>query len=127
LGGSRSVRNGPPTTPEEPATVASEQPKTLKENLRDLWELLLSYARQEIRDPLQGLGRYIGWGLLGSVTLSLGIVLIGLAGLRLMQEEADTVFDGNWSFAPYFILLAYTVLVMFLAYLKITREPKRRT
>jgi hypothetical protein len=44
-----------------------------------------------------------------------------------MQEEADTVFDGNWSFVPYFILFAYTVLVMYLAYLKISREPKRRT
>lgn len=107
--------------------MASEQPKTIKENLRDLWELLLSYARQEIRDPLRGLGRYIGWGLLGSMTVSLGIVLIGLAGLRLMQEEADTVFDGNWSFVPYFILFVYTVLVMYLAYLKISREPKRRT
>jgi hypothetical protein len=106
--------------------VARTEQKTVTENIRDLWELLLAYARQEMVDPLKGLGRYIGWGVGGSLFLGLGLVLLALGGLRALQTETGDVFDGNWSFAPYLIVFVVLVAVLVFTASRITREPKRR-
>lgn len=106
--------------------MARAEQKSLTENLRDLWELLIAYARQELVDPLKGLGRAIGWGIGGSVFLGLGIVLLALGGLRALQTETGDAFDGNWSFAPYLIVFVVLVVVAVLAASRIPKEPDRR-
>lgn len=105
--------------------MARAEQKTLTENLRDLWELLIAYARQELVDPLKGLGRAVGWGVGGSVFLGLGIVLLGLGGLRALQTETGDVFDGNWSFAPYLIVFVVLVVIVVIAASRIPKEPDR--
>ncbi len=67
--------------------------------------MLLAYAKQETVDPLKGLARYVAWGVLGSLCLGVGTVLLALAGLRVLQDETGTTFTGNWSWAPYAIVL----------------------
>jgi hypothetical protein len=106
--------------------VATSEQKSVMDNLRDLWQLLIAYARQEMVDPLKGLGRYIGWGVGGSMFLGLGFVLLGLGGLRALQTETGDVFDGNWTFAPYLIVFVVLVVVLIITATRITREPKRR-
>jgi hypothetical protein len=32
-------------------------------------------------------------------------VFLGLAGLRALQSETDTALTGNWSWAPYAIMM----------------------
>jgi hypothetical protein len=106
--------------------VATSEQKSVTENIRDLWQLLIDYARQEMVDPLKGLGRFVGWGLGGSLLLGLGFILLGLSGLRALQTETGDVFDGNWTFAPYLIVFAGLVLIIVVTALRITKQPKRR-
>lgn len=79
--------------------------KSTREIVAELWELLVAYFRQETIVPLQALGRYVGYGVLGAFLFGLGVVFLTLAGLRALQEETGTTFTGNWSWAPYGIVV----------------------
>ena len=77
--------------------------------------MLRSYFVQETVGPLRGLGRYVLFGLIGAVGVSLGVVFAALALVRVLQAETD-VFNANWSFVPHvagaaFLLLAIAALV----------------
>lgn len=71
----------------------------------ELWDLVRAYVKQETVVPLKGLARWVGLGLAGSFCLGIGTVLLVLAGLRALQTTSGDAFDGNWSFAPYLIVL----------------------
>ena len=81
----------------------------------ELWELVVTYARQETIAPIKGLGRFLAFGLAGSVLLGIGLVLLALAGLRALQTEFGRPFEGNWSWGPYAIVLVACVGVAGLA------------
>ena len=78
----------------------------------ELWDLVRAYAMQETVEPMKGLGRYAGFGIGGSVLLSTGLVLLMVGGLRALQTETGDTFTGNWSWAPYVIVLVGTTLVI---------------
>lgn len=78
----------------------------------ELWDLVRAYAKQETVEPMKGLGRYAAFGVAGSVLLSVGLILLLLGGLRALQTQTGTTFDGNWSWAPYLIALAGTGIVI---------------
>ena len=78
---------------------------------RDLWELLVAYAKQETVEPLRGVGRYILFGVAGALLLGAGSVELAVAGLRALQTETGSTFTGSWSWAPYSIVLVAVVLV----------------
>jgi flagellar biosynthesis protein FliQ len=105
--------------------VARAGSKGTVQTIRDLWELLVGYARQETVDPLKSLGRSLGWGVLGSVLVSLSVVFGGLAVLRLLQAETD-VFDGNLSWLPYLVVAVLMLAVTALAVMAISRAAQRR-
>jgi formate/nitrite transporter FocA (FNT family) len=73
--------------------------------LGEVKDLIVAYAKQETIEPIKSLGRYIAMGMAGSMLLSVGLVLLVLAGLRALQTETGSTFDGNWSFAPYLIVV----------------------
>lgn len=72
----------------------------------DLWDLVRAYAKQETIEPIKGIGRFVAFGLAGSLLLGIGAVLLALAVLRALQGETGSALDGNWSFAPYLLTLA---------------------
>lgn len=72
--------------------------------LFDLKELIVAYVKQETIEPIKGLGRFLAFGLLGSFLLSVGTLMLVLAGLRALQTETGTMFAGNFSWAPYFVV-----------------------
>jgi formate-dependent nitrite reductase membrane component NrfD len=78
----------------------------------ELWDLVRAYAKQETVEPMKGLGRYAAFGVAGSALLSVGLILLLLGGLRALQTQTGTTFDGNWSWAPYLIALAGTGIVI---------------
>ena len=69
---------------------------------------------------MRGLGRYLAWGLAGSVLMSIGAISLVLSGMRALQTEVD-VFDGNWSFVPYLLAAVALGLVIAWAAYGITR------
>lgn len=89
---------------------------------RELYDLVVAYTRQETTEPLRGLGRYIGFGALGSVLIALGSTLLVVGVLRVLQTETSTTFTGNWSWVPYLLTLLVAALVIALAVVGITRS-----
>jgi len=103
--------------------VAEEQSKSgLISDGRELVDLLKNYARQETVGPLKGVGRYLAFGIAGSVLLALSVVLLTLALLRALQTETGSVFTGSLNWIPYLITLLFVVLVAFLATRAILRD-----
>lgn len=97
--------------------------KALPAQVAELWDLVRAYAKQETVEPIKGLGRSAAFGLLGSVLLSIGLVTMMLGGLRALQTETGTTFEGNWSWAPYLIaLVGSAILIMLL--MRATRKRK---
>jgi hypothetical protein len=92
---------------------------------RELLQLVIEYLKQETIEPLKGLGRFLLWGVMGSFALGIGAVLLLLAGLRALQTETGSAFDGNLTFVPYLIVLAAAVVVAVLASTRIGAEKRR--
>ncbi|MDP1820001.1 MAG: hypothetical protein Q8K58_08950 [Acidimicrobiales bacterium] len=107
----------------DPAGGSSpSQGKTIPEIGTELWELASAYAKQETIDPLKGLGRFLGYGVFGSVLLGIGVCLLLLSGLRALQTETSTTFTGNWSWAPYLIVAVVGSALIALALLRVSRR-----
>ncbi|MGH9063334.1 MAG: hypothetical protein ACRDZQ_12955 [Acidimicrobiales bacterium] len=91
----------------------------------ELWELVLAYLKQETLQPIKGLGRYVAFGVAGSVVGAIGLVLLDLAGLRAMQEETGTTFQGAHSWMPYAVCAVGTLVIVALAGLRVVRGGGR--
>ena len=101
--------------------------KTAKRNeLLDTVELIKAYVQQETVDPLKGAARWMGFGLAGAVAIGLGVFLLMLGLLRLLQTEAASTFDGNWSWAPYAITLVVSGGIGALAASRIRKQTLQR-
>lgn len=93
----------------------SEQARSLPDLFGELKELVVGYARQETVEPIKGLGRYLAFGVAGSILVGTGLGLGVLALLRALQTETGTRFDGNLSWAPYGIVALACVVLIVLA------------
>lgn len=81
----------------------------------DLWEMVVAYLKQETIEPLKRLGGFLKYGVVGAAVLSMGLVMLAVAGLRALQTETGSTFRGNWSWAPYGITLVGCAVVIALA------------
>ncbi len=97
---------------------------SVKETIRDLWKLLVSYAKQETIDPLRNLGRYLAFGLGGMALITLGVFFLGLAVLRAMQSMTGDLFSGFWSWVPYLVVVLGFAGVIAFVLSRISRELK---
>ena len=102
-----------------------EQDKSIPQVVTELKELTISYAKQETIDPLKGLGRFVAYGVGGSLVLAMGLGMLGLAGLRALQTETGSTFTGNWSWVPYIITTAVLGLVAALAIFQISKDGRQ--
>jgi hypothetical protein len=77
----------------------------LPELAMELRDLVVTYVKEQTLVPLQQLGRYIGFGLGGSLLLGFGVVFLAMSGLRALQTETGDAFTGDWSWVPYLIVI----------------------
>ena len=91
------------SSPASPAPEHRSPP--LPQLVTELRDLVVSYLKQQTLVPLQQLGRYIGFGLAGSLLLGFGVVFLAMSGLRALQEETGDTFTGDWSWVPYVIVI----------------------
>ena len=103
--------------------MANEEQNGLVGEAKDLFKLVQDYAKQETVEPLKGLARYVGFGVAGSLMMTIGLVLLVLAGLRALQTQTGSALDGNWSGAPYLIMVVVAALIIGLAARAIVRDP----
>jgi len=93
----------------------------------DFFQLVLDYAKQETLGPLKSLGRFVAYGVAGSMAITLGAVLLLLAVLRALQTETGSTFTGNLRSLPYLITVAGAVAIMVLAAWRIKKGPAARS
>lgn len=89
----------------------AQSDKSLPTLAGELWELVVAYAKQETIQPLKRLGRFLGYGVPGALLFGTGLVLLAIGGLRALQTETGTTLTGNWSWAPYGILLVASAAI----------------
>ena len=85
--------------------------KSLPTQIGELWRLVLAYFRQETVEPVRNLGRFVFFGVAGSLLLGLGLVLLLLAALRALQTETGPHMRGHWSWLPYVIMLVVSLVL----------------
>jgi hypothetical protein len=93
----------------------------------DVFQLIVDYVKQETLEPLKGLGRFILFGVAGSVALAAGLVILAVALLRVLQGETGTTFAGNLSWLPYVICAVVAIGVGAVAVVAIGKGQARRS
>ncbi len=97
----------------------------LRSSGNETLQLVIDYVKQETLDPLKGLGRFIVFGVAGSVALAIGLVILSVAFLRFLQTETGSTFQGNWSWVPYLICTVVVVAVAAVAVKAVSRGQGR--
>jgi len=92
----------------------------------DAFKLTIDYLKQEALEPLKGLGRFLAWGVAGSLAIAVGILLLLVGVLRLLQAETGTALTGDWSWVPYFSVSLLGLGVAAVAGWRITAGPGQR-
>lgn len=112
MASTRSTRKPSPTAPARPGPPKRTGDKGVATVVSELWALTVDYAKQEIKDPLTGLVSYVAWGVATMLLVGVGSILLAIGALRALQTETGSTFTGNWSWAPYGIVLAGSVVVL---------------
>ncbi|HEX5586146.1 MAG TPA: hypothetical protein VFZ17_02465, partial [Acidimicrobiia bacterium] len=94
-----------PTASERGPGAGAGRNVPIPQLVTELRELVVAYVKQETLVPLKSLGRWVGFGLGGSLLLGFGVVFLAMSGLRALQDETGDTFTGNWSWVPYLIVV----------------------
>jgi hypothetical protein len=76
----------------------------IQRDLDEARDAASDYVREQTVEPVRQLGRYLKFGCLGSIFLSIGGVLVLVGLLRLLQTSSS-VFTGHLSWLPYLIIV----------------------
>ena len=106
-------------------TMAHEN-RGLKADFDGLVSTLRAYVKQEPLGPIRGLGRYLGFGLAGTVCFAVAEVFLVVGVVRVLQTTT-TAFRNNLSFIPYLAGVVTSVAFIWLAVLALKRDGKRHT
>jgi hypothetical protein len=93
--------------------------------VREVFDLVVAYAKQETVDPIKALGRFVVFGLAGSAAVATGLVLLGIALLRALQTETGTVFRGRLTWVPYLVVAGAAIVVLGIAAQRILKGRPR--
>ena len=120
--------------PQRPQTSGQQPP--LPAVLNDLWETILTYAKQQTLDPFRQLGKYIGFGVAGGLFIALGGVFLALGVLRAFQVElggrrgvvvvGHGHLAGNLAWVPYGVAGVLCAVAAVILASRIPRIPPER-
>ena len=101
-------------------SLLKKDEKSLPTLVSELWQLIVTYVKQETIGSLKALGPFLKWGVIGAALLAIGVPLLALALLRGAQTA--NAFAGHLSFVPYLIVLAALGVAMFLLGRQISKK-----
>ncbi len=93
------------TTSRAGASPSGARPPSLPQLVLELRDLVIAYFKQEAIAPLKSLLRYVAFGVGGAILLGFGALFLGVGALRVLQTETNGTFAGDWSWAPYLIVV----------------------
>lgn len=93
----------------------------------ELWDMVVSYLKQETLVPMQGLGRFVAFGVVGSFVLAIGVIILMVGCLRGLQTETGDLFSGSWTWLPYFISATVGVAVVGMSAAAVLSSARRRS
>lgn len=99
----------------------------IKQSTSDAVSLVVRYLKQETLTVVKALRGYVLFGILGSLVLTVGVVLLLVAFLRLLQTETAPTLSGNLSWLPYVIVCVAAILVIGLCVWLIMKGARRRS
>ena len=99
---------------------SSERNKTDDKNAAEILETVLKYVKTETLKPIRGAGRWIGFGLVAALMLSIGLVLGALGILRLVQTSG-LGNSNSWSWLTYVVALLVCTAAFFFAISRIRK------
>lgn len=76
---------------------------SLQRDLQEIRGLVERYIKEETIQPVKEMGRFIAFGVLGSLFVGFGTTLLLIGALRFLQEQFP-VLDGSLSWLPYLIV-----------------------
>ena len=98
-----------------------------QQTIRELKELVIAYTKQETLDPLKGLGRYVAYGVLGALLIGTGVMFLAIGALRALEgDHRGPHFTGNWSWAPYAIVVLGALAIASVSWLVGTKRNTKR-
>lgn len=98
-----------------------------KSQASEFIELLIGYVKQETIGPIGRLGRYIAFGLAGSILVSIGVVLVIVGFLRLLQTETGSALTGHLSWLPYVFAALLGLIVVAVAVFGVVKKRDTRS
>ena len=96
-----------------------------QQDVRELKDLVIAYAKQETVEPLKGLGRYVGYGLAGALLMGTGVCFLAIGLLRALQGNRGWLFHGNWSWMPYAIDVILLIVIAALVWLSRSKRSEK--
>jgi len=96
-----------------------------QQDVRELKDLVIAYAKQETVDPLKGLVRYVGYGLGGALLIGTGVCFLAIGMLRALQGNRGWLFHGNWSWMPYAIDVVLLIVIAGLVWMSRSRRSDK--
>jgi hypothetical protein len=100
--------------------------KSPAQQIQELRDLVVGYAKQETVDPLKNLGRWVGFGVGGALAIAVGTIFIGIALLRFLQTSPWEWINGtgNSRWLPYVVVIIFYAVVAFVAWRVGTRRNR---
>lgn len=97
----------------------------MRRDVDELKKLFVRYVKDETIQPLKDLGRFVLWGVAGSVFVAFGAVLLLLGSLRFLQEQFP-VLNGTLSWLPYLIVAVLCLGVLALTTWRVVSGAAKR-
>jgi Putative Actinobacterial Holin-X, holin superfamily III len=110
---------------------------------KELVQLSIGYVKQETKEPLSGIARYLQYGIIAAVFITFGLVLLLLGLLRGLQTAFayervkaasdgklvtdNGTFSGGWSWVPYLLSVVGCLVVLGVIFLALRRATRPTT
>ncbi len=98
---------------------------SMQRDFQEIRTLFFRYLKEETLDPLKQLGRFVLFGILGSIFVALGAVLLLFGALRFLQDQFR-VLDGSLSWLPYVVVAVLAALGIALTLWRIVSGTAKR-
>jgi uncharacterized membrane protein YidH (DUF202 family) len=98
---------------------------SIQRDFEEIKTLVVRYIKEETIQPVKEMGRFIAFGVLGSLFVGFGVTLLLIGSLRFLQEQFK-VLDGSLSWLPYLIVVALALVVVALTMWRIVSGAAKR-